>query len=243
MNHRKSFWMLSILASALVLSACNLGATPLPAVDPAAIQTQAFNEVLTQVASGQTQTAQAAPPTALPTGTAMPTATLGGFPTFAPAGGIGTITPFAFNTAQPGFTPITTALPTLGVVATITTKNGCNDGTYLGETKPYDKSVVKGGTDFSKAWTILNTGTCTWDEGYRFEYLADSSSPELKGYTIVLPKNKPSDYTKPGFSQSFVVHLHAPGTPGEYKAYWKLRDDSGNYFGPLVSVWIVIEKK
>lgn len=241
MKFRKPFWLVPILIPTILLSACNLGATPLPAGDPNAIQTQAFNDVLTQVASQQTQTAQAAPPSPLPTNTLFPTATLGAFPTFAPVDGAATVTPFSFNTQLPGFTPITSPVATLGIISTITTKNGCNDGAFIGETAPFDKDVIKGGKQFTKAWTIQNMGSCPWDEGYRFEFLVENSSPEIKGYSIVLPKNKPEDYTKPGHTQSFVVKLWAPNKPGEYKGYWKLRDDGGNYFGPLVSVWFVIE--
>jgi hypothetical protein len=57
----------------------------------------------------------------------------------------------------------------------------------------------------------------------------------------VLKKDAPEDYTEPQHSQTFVVKLTAPKTPGEYKGYWKLRDDAGNYFGPLVSVWIIVK--
>ncbi len=193
----------------------------------------------------QTQTALAIPPTPLPTNTLFPTATLGDIPTletsptFAPLGG--TNTPFAFNTQQPGLTPLASIVPTLGVVATLTTKNGCNDGTFMGETAPFDKDVVGATKKYDKSWTILNTGTCSWDEGYSFTYLADQSDPELKGYSIVLKKNATDEYTKPGHTQSFIVKLVAPDEPGEYKGYWKMKDDGGNFFGPLVSLWITVK--
>jgi hypothetical protein len=236
MNSRTSLWLITILIMIIVLSACNLGATPAPAVDPGAIQTQAFNDVLTQVSSQQTQTALAVPPTPIPTNTFLPTVTLGA--TFE---GAASITPFSFNTQQPGFTPITSPVATFGVVTTLTTKNGCNDGLYIGETHPFDKEIVKAGKEFSKAWTIQNTGTCTWDEGYSFTYLPDSSDAELHGYSITLVKNHPEDYTPPTSTQSFVVKLKGPPVAGEYQAFWKLRDDAGNFFGPLVSVWVMIE--
>ena len=102
--------------------------------------------------------------------------------------------------------------PTLGVINTLTTLNGCNDGAYLGETAPFDKDSIKVNKDFSKGWTILNTGTCTWDEGYIFDYLQDYFPPEadvaqLVGYDIKLKKETPEEYTKPGHSQSFIVKI------------------------------------
>ncbi len=239
MKSRKSLWLVIMAIPAVILSSCNFGATPVPTEDPGVIQTQAFSIVITQAALQQTQTAVAIPPTALPTNTPIPTATLGENPTFAPVGG--TNTPFAFNTQQPGLTPLSSVVPTVGVVVTFTTKNGCNDGSFMGETEPFDKAVISAGKNYDKSWTILNTGTCTWDEGYSFTYMTDLSSPELKGYSIVLKKNAADEYTAPGHSQSFIVKLVAPTTAGEYKGYWKMKDDAGNFFGPLVSVWITVK--
>ncbi len=235
MKFRKSFWMVFILVPTIILSACNLGAAPAPTEDPGAIQTQAFNLVLTQAASQQTQTALAVPPTPLPTNTTLPTATL------ITLGG-STITPFAFNTQQPGFTAIASPIVTAGSVSTVTTKNGCNDGAYIGETAPFDGAEVSIGEQISKGFTIFNSGTCTWDEGYAFQFLPDLSSPEIQGESIVLPKNKPEDYTAPGHTQSFVVKFKAPKLAGEYKAYWKLRDEAGNFFGPLVYAFIRVRQ-
>ena len=128
MKSRKSLWLVGMTILAVILSSCNLGATPAPTQDPGVIETQAFSVVQTQAALQYTQTAMAIPPTPLPTNTPFPTATLGVLPTFAPVGG--TNTPFAFNTQQPGLTPLSSVVPTLGVVATFPTKNGCNDAFY-----------------------------------------------------------------------------------------------------------------
>ncbi len=80
MKSRKSLWLVGMTILAVILSSCNLGATPAPTEDPGVIQTQAFSVVLTQAALQQTQTALAIPPTALPTNTPFPTATLGEAP-------------------------------------------------------------------------------------------------------------------------------------------------------------------
>lgn len=241
MNFRKFGWLTGLTLAAVLISSCNIGATPAPTQDVGLIQTQAFGIVLTEAANQQTQTAAAIPPTPLPTFTALPTNTLVSIPTSAI---VGSATPFAFNTQQPGLTPQLLVTPTVvGVISTVTTKNGCNDGQYGGETKPADGDYINSGAAFSKGWTINNIGECTWDEGYVFDYLEDYplGSPELVGYDIVLKKNTPEDYTKPGYGQTFIVKLKAPKNPGEYKAYWKLKDETGNYFGPLVYVWIKVK--
>lgn len=243
MKFRKFNWLAGVIVASLIISSCNIGATPPPAEDPGAIQTQAFEIVLTQSAIQQTQTAAAVPPTPLPTNTLIATITLEALPTSAVFGA--TNTPFSLNTQQPGLTPQLLITPTVGVVNTVTTLNGCNDGAYIGETKPFDGDSIKVNAEFAKGWTILNTGTCTWDEGYIFDYLQDYFPPEanvsqLAGYDIALKKNTAEEYTKPKHSQSFIVKLKAPNTVGQYKGYWKMKDDAGNYFGPLVYVWITV---
>ncbi|MBL8049774.1 MAG: hypothetical protein JNM46_01005 [Anaerolineales bacterium] len=243
MKFSKFNWLAGVILASILISSCNIGATPPPEQDAGAIQTQAFGIVLTQSAIQQTQTAAAVPPTPLPTDTLVATITLAPLPTSSTFGA--TNTPFSLNTQQPGLTPQLLITPTVGVINTFTTTNGCNDGAYIGETKPFDKDSVKVNAEFSKAWTILNTGTCTWDEGYVFDYLQDYFPPEanvsqLNGYDIALKKNTLEEYTKPKHSQSFIVKLKAPKDPGQYKGYWKLKDDAGNYFGPLVYVWITV---
>jgi hypothetical protein len=239
MKFRKSILLMGALIAAVILSSCNIGATPAPEQDPGTVQTQAVELVLTQAALQQTQTAAAMPPTPLPTNTLAATPTLGGLPTFAPIGG--TTTPFAFNTQQPGLTPLALVSPTIGFVNTVTTKNGCNDATYLGEGGVKDGDEIEAGKSFSKSFMLQNTGTCAWDEGYSFAFVPEFSTPGFQGYSIVLPKNKPEDYTKVGHGQTFVLKLTAPKTAGTYKGYWKLKDDVGNFFGPLVWLEIVVK--
>lgn len=242
MKFRKSIWLVGLTVAGLLLSSCNIGASPEPTQDPGIIQTQAVGVVLTQAAEQQTQTAAAVPPTPLPTNTPLPTVTVGVLPTSSFLNV--TNTPFTFNTQQPGLTPQLLVTPSVVAVNTVTTKNGCNDAVYLGETEPYDKSTVARGKEFSKGWMLSNTGTCTWDEGYVFDYLQDYFPDvginQLNGYDIKLKKEAAEEHTKPGFGQTYIVKLKAPTVAGEYKAYWKLKDDAGNYFGPLVYVWIVV---
>lgn len=239
MISRKSIWLVGAVLLSVILSSCNVGATPAPTQDPGAIQTQAFNVVLTQVSLNQTQTAQALPPTALPTNTPLPTATLGLIPT---ASFLGTNTPFAFNTQQAGLTPLAlpSTAPTVGVHSTITTANGCNNGVMVSESSPYDGATIKAGKEFTKSWDLLNTGTCVWDEGYSFSFRPEfSSSPDGAsiGYYSkdeVIARN--GTFTKPGETRTFIVQLRAPTKIGQYVWSWKLKDDAGNLFGSLVFI-------
>jgi hypothetical protein len=220
------------LVLAIILSSCNIGATPVPTQDVGAIQTQAFSQVLTQAAAAYT-------PTAMPTNTAAATVTLSAPPTFAAIGG-GAATPFDFNTPVPGLTPLVLSpVPTLaGGVATITTLNGCNNGAFTGESAPYDGAVLDPNRWYDKNFTIMNTGACTWDEGYAFVFQPGYSTPGFDGYDILLRKTV--DFTPPGKSITFTIKLKSEVQPGEHIGAWKLRDDGGNYFGPLVFVKYVV---
>ncbi len=237
MKLRKHIWLTGSLLVAITLNACNLGATPAPTQDAAAIQSTALAQVLSTVSAQQTQTAAAIPPTAMPTDTLVPTVTLQGV--FAPVGGL---SPTPFGTQLPGLTPLVISTATLGAIATTTTKNGCNDGQYIGEYPHYTDSThlleVGIGDIVEQFFTFKNTGTCKWDEGYGFIFQPEYSSPEVTGNTIILPKNKESDYTTVGNQISYKGIIKAPKVAGDYAAFWKLRADDNTLFGPLVSLYI-----
>jgi hypothetical protein len=103
------------------------------------------------------------------------------------------------------------------------------------ETIP-DGTVMQRGKEFTQTWEIKNTGTCTWDDGYKLVYLGG----KLEGYTIEIKKKE--DFTAPGENQTFVVKLKAPKTPNTYTDCWKMQDDhAGYYFGTYLCVTIVVE--
>lgn len=232
MKFRKPLWLTAVvMPAAILLSSCNMGAAApaAPTMVPGAIETQAFGIVLTQSAAQQTQTAMAIPPTAMPTSTLFSSAPP---PSEIPVV-VGDFTPIA---TLPGIPLPASPAPTLGAVSTLTTTNGCNDGFYEGETRPYDGAQMKPSEAFEKAWTIKNTGTCAWDEGYMFvvNNAWSIGIEELKGESTSITIKKSEDVIKPGKSQSFRLKLQAPKKLGQYKWCWKLKDDSGAFFGPLV---------
>jgi hypothetical protein len=239
MKFRKINWLIGVLLVSILISACNIGATPAPTQDPNAIQTQAFEIVLTQQALLQTQTAAAIPPTPLPTNTLAPINTLPPLPT---TNAFATSTPFGINTQQPGLTPLAiNSSPTVGVISTTTTKNGCNDGYLISEGGPYDGKTVGINTEFTKTWEFINVGTCAWDEGYTFAFVQEfSTGPKPAKKDFVIPKDGP--FAKPGGTYTFTVDLKTPKTPGEYIWYFKLKDDAGNFFGSLVWTKIIVVK-
>jgi hypothetical protein len=235
MKFHKLQWLVVYTMLAIILSSCNLGATPVPTQDIGAIQTEAYNQVLTQVAS-------ASSPTPMSTNTIVPTATLSAPATFIVVGGS---TPIPFNTPLPGLglTPlvISSPVPTLPA-GMLPTKNGCNDGVFVSESAPFDGDVLEPSHKFEKSFTMLNTGTCTWDEGYVFAFMPTYSTPGFfSAYDIKITKEE--NFIKPGVQILFKFGLTASHKPGTWIGAWKMKDDAGNYFGSMVHVKYVIGTK
>jgi len=217
-----------LLALATLLSACNLGQEPEPTIDAGAIATSAVETVMANAAAQQTQTALAAPPVDQPpVATLAPTMT--SVPTFAIPGTV-QANATALSPA-PGFpSPTSALLPQPTQAGPV-----CNDSVFISETVP-DGTVFKPGEDFEKSWTLQNTGTCTWDEGYALVYLGGT----LDGYDIKIDKK--DEFTPPGSTQVFKVNLTASLEPKEYEECWRMQDDRGYFFGTFVCVKIVVKK-
>jgi hypothetical protein len=202
------------------LASCNIGSTPQPTIDVNAIFTYAAGTMNAQLNDQGTQTAQAASPTPAATFTPLPT-----FPVV-PLG-----TPFSISTPGAALPTTSTGGNTLGSTAV-----GCDNATYISETKPNDGTQINGGDTFTKGWSFQNSGTCTWNTGYSFAF---DSGELMGGKDIVI--NKEEDFTDPGHSQTFIVHLQAPTTAGEYKGYWRMKNAAGTPFGSRVWLDIVVK--
>lgn len=234
--------MFLFTTAALVLTACTMGATPAPTVDVNAINTAAVATAMGQLSAQFTQTAAAAP-----TATAMPTDTAAALPSLLPttSGALPTVsfntntTPVAGNTTPlAGFTPFSTVPPAAGPTSAL--GDSCNNSSFQGDVTIPDGSVLKPGEDFQKTWALKNTGSCTWDEGYALVYIG-GSKPDLDPYTLEFKKK--SDFVASGTTVNISVNLTAPCTPGKYEGTWRMRSDSGYYFGTALSVYIEVKDK
>jgi hypothetical protein len=184
--------------------------------------------------SQQTQTAAAIPPTPVPSLT--PLASPSPLATFAiSTGSFPFGTPFTLATAGTPGTPRATLPSGTGAFSYPV---GCNNATYIGDTGPADKAVIAGGKVFDVGFSMLNSGTCTWDEGYAFSFLNGDKLSANK-LSIVIAKDK-SEFTAPNHSQSFVITFQAPKAAGVYRSNWQMQDDKGTRFGSIVYVWITV---
>lgn len=227
--------LLILLTAALMLTACNAGAAPSPTLDVNAINTAIVGTTVAQFSEQFTQTALAEPPA---TNTLQPTDTPQDLPTFAlPTTDSGALPTVSFEaTPLPGFTQLPSPVP----AATQSLGDECHNSAFEGDVTIPDGTVIKGGVDFQKIWKIRNTGSCTWDEGYTLVYIG-GSSPDLDPYSFEI-KNS-SDFVAGGAAINMAINLTTPCAVGKYEGHWKMRTDSGYYFGTPLSVYVEVREK
>lgn len=234
----------TLLITTLTLAACNVGAAPAPTVDVNAINTAAHATAMAQISAQLTQTALAAPSnTPLPTDTplslaspALP-ATAGPSPTGGASTGLPTL---SFNTT-PNTTPLagfTPASSPAAPVSTVPQGDACNNSVYIADVTYPDNAEIKPGINFEKIWRVQNTGTCTWDEGYKLVFVAGDKALDPPTFEF---KNA-ADFVAGGETADVGVDLTAPLKEGTYSATWRMQSDTGVFFGTLLTVVIVVKK-
>jgi Ig-like domain-containing protein len=246
--------LLLLLTAALLLNACNVGATPAPTTDVNALNTAIVGTTVAQFSQQLTQTAVAAPTnTPAPTETVASLSTLATLPTQdlsgapSPTLNVAALPTFSFvNTpVTTGNTPVAGAntpvvLPTSAGQATASLGDACNNSSFQGDITIPDGTVLDPGVNFQKVWALKNTGTCTWDEGYSLVYIG-GSTPNLDPYDFKFKNSK--DFVKGGETINIAINLTTPCTPGKYEGTWRMRTDNGYFFGTPLSVYVEVKKK
>lgn len=226
----------TLIATTLLLTACNVGATPAPTVDVNAINTAAVATAMGQLSAQLTQTALAAPTsTTLPTNTAIALATSGVLATVS-----FNSTPVAGTTPLPGFTALSSPAAPTGPTQSL--GDACNNSAFEGDITIPDGTVLKPGTDFQKVWAIKNTGTCMWDEGYALVYIG-GSTPDLDPYTYNFSRKTDKDFVRGGQGINIAINLTTPCRPGKYEGTWRMRSDEGVYFGTYLTVRVEVKER
>lgn len=239
------YFFLTLLAAALMLSACNVGAAPSPTLDVNAINTAIVGTTVAQFSAQFTQTALAVPPA---TNTPLPTDTPQELPTFAlptidTSGAIPTvsfdITPTIEGVASP-IPAFASPVPPVVSAPTQALGDACVNNVFEGDITIPDGSVLKPGVNFQKIWKIRNTGNCLWDDGFSLVYIG-GSKPDLDPVNFNFVNS--SDFVPSGNAVNIAVNLTTPCTPGKYEGHWRMRDDRGYYFGTILSVYVEVKEK
>lgn len=246
---KKNTFVAASLVLMLLLSSCTLGqaAEPTPTeVDVNAISTAAAATAFAQL----TEIAALASPTSAPTNTPEPSPTSASgdaTPTISieiqittQPQGQATITPFSLGTVSPlpGGVPTLTGIPTQSSGGTggqpVVT---CNNFSYVADITVPDGTVFKPADKFTKVWRIQNTGTCAWDSGYVFKWVAGAGMGRNNTYDF----NDSNRRIAAGGTADVEIFMFAPDDPGEYTGNWSMFNDQGQQFGPWITVVIKVQ--
>ena len=108
--------------------------------------------------------------------------------------------------------------------------------TFISETIP-DNTQMAPGQNFTKTWTLRNSGTTTWTtgvNGYTLNYVSGAKMGAPNYVTL-------SSLVAPNGQTTFSVPMTAPTTPGTYTGYWRMNNSSGVPFGFTMSVKIIVQ--
>ena len=232
MRYTKNFGLAGLLLISFILSACNFGQEPEPTPDIGAIFTAAAETVQAQFAIELTQTALAAPtatqPPLPPTATPIPTFAIDGSSNAA-------ATPLA--TIGIGTQPTgVSLLPTSTSLAVLSTQAGpvCMDSAFVADITYPDGKVVEDNVFIAKVWSIQNTGTCTWDDGFSLQPITG----DAKGAWEI---DQTKEFVKPGEIVEIRIDIRTPSKAGDWGGCWRMRGDSGQYFGTFLCLLVNVQ--
>lgn len=196
---------------AIFIAACGAGNVPdaTPTLSVEQIQTYAVSTF----SSALTLTAIAAPSdTPVPTITPLPT-----LPTLA---------------TSTGATPFGAGTPGVPISGGPTAVGACYGLTFVRDVSVPDNTQMDPGETFTKTWQVLNSGSCAWEAGFKFQ----STGGNAMGATaFTLPSSVAA-----GATYDISVPMTAPTTAGTVRGNWRMSTATGQYFGDEVFVVIVV---
>lgn len=110
-----------------------------------------------------------------------------------------------------------------------------DDALFVADVTIPDGTVVEPGQVFEKVWRIRNTGTTTWDAGYR---VVSPSGDRMGGPDEVALARVP---VAPGELAQVSIRLTAPTEPGLRRTTWQMRGSDGQLFGDSFYAEVVVK--
>lgn len=202
------------VAGMILIAACAPAPAPAPTQDPAEIQNQIQESVALTVSAQNVQTEQALALIPEPTNTPLPTQTEAVLPT--PI--LPTATPFVV--VPPTSTPITSSG---GGGVVVNPEYACT----VVKQSPLDNSKWKRNKDFDVNWTIMNTGTKSWQAGLDLVFYSGTNI--AKTSNVQLPALKSGEQFK------VILDAVTPAQKGTYTMVWKLE---GGLCFPSLSITV-----
>ena len=108
----------------------------------------------------------------------------------------------------------------------------CDSMTFVADITVPDGTYLNPGQTFDKVWRNKNTGTCTWNNSYKFVFVQGDSmggQPQAVNGSVA-----------PGQTYDMSIRMTAPNNPGSYAGLWQMVNGQNIPFGTRVWVEIVI---
>lgn len=142
-----------------------------------------------------------------------------------------TATPTITSTDTPMVT-LTPSTPSATRVVVIPTSS-CYGLTGVRDVTIPDNTPMVPGQTFTKTWLVKNSGTCTWETGFKFVFTGGDA---MGGTTLVLDKT-----VVPGTEIELSINMTAPTTKsGAVRGNWHMSTAGGVYFGDEQYVIIIV---
>lgn len=208
-NKRFFLFLILILISSIVLSACNYYTVPTVSEEELAMHVAGTRSALSTQSVVETMMVELEELRSQPTCPVCPTCPP-------------PVTP----------TPVETPVPTVQDPATIIitpigdrNDTNCLRFDFLGDTTYPPDTVVKPKEKFTKTWWVRNSGTCTWT--MQFDLVISGGEAFGSKGTVDFTQEVPPGETV----QLSVPDLVAPSSVGTYFSYWLIASPYGNRFG------------
>jgi hypothetical protein len=129
------------------------------------------------------------------------------------------------------FTPAVSRTPLLTATLPQPTAS-CYGLTLVSDVTIPDGTAMNQGQTFVKTWRVQNIGTCTWEAGFKFLYVAGES---MGGAPFVL-----TTPVSPGANMDISISMTAPSKSGVLAGHWRMSTAAGALFGVDVYVKITV---
>src|SRR6266498_4234604 len=99
----------------------------------------------------------------------------------------------------------------------------CVSASLVSENPP-DGVLLRPGQYYWKTWTLMNTGTCTWNPSYSLIFWNGDLMGGLTSYPL-------DDEVSPNEQKEISIYLKAPDTEGTFTGYWRIQTPWNSNFG------------
>ena len=111
----------------------------------------------------------------------------------------------------------------------------CMDSAFVADVTYPDGSVVQDDVFIAKVWSIQNTGTCTWDDGFALVPVTGDAKGTWEVQHNGVKKVKPGDIVE------IRIDILTPTKGGDWGGCWRMKGDNGYYFGTFLCLAVKVE--